>query len=293
MSYDQLPAQECANHPGYAAAGHCPRCGQPLCATCLAAHQQDPARYCPAPAPAKPRNTLTIVLGVVAGVLLLCVVGLAIAGLAYFRAPATVAPEAVNSLESPGGLPGFPAPPPGLAPPAAPLTPPATPPAPPPSGSAREQAAKAVALQDKPGWAAIINWRKPDWSEVRVWIGPTRNDLRLFRSLAWDPSLRAYVIMDEGPIPKPPSTTVPPAPAAGGPQPGEQAALDAALANDPGYVPTVVQHSADWKLVTVYTGPPLQKLANEYHFHWDDTLKQYVLDHMGPIGQGGGTPQGE
>jgi hypothetical protein len=287
MTYDEPPAQECANHPGYPAAGPCLRCGQLLCATCLAAHEQDPRRYCPGPAPTeRPRTTLAVVLGIVAGVLALCVVALIVAGVMYFRSGTVGAPEIANNLALPPALPGVPPPPPQVTPPA-PLPPPN-----PPIGSQREQAAKTVALQGKRGWVAVINWHQPDWSEVRVWIGPSKNDLRLVRSLSWDPSLRAYVIVDEGPIPKPPSKTTPP-PAATGPQPGEQAALDAALANDPGYVATVVKHSADWKQVTVYTGPPLQALANEYRFHWDDGLKQYVLDHMGPIGQGGGTPPGE
>ncbi len=298
MSYDQPPAQECTNHPGYDAVGYCPLCGLPLCEACLAAHQQDPPRYCPGPPqPAKePRNPMATVLGVVVGVLVLCLLGLVIAAVVYFRSTPPAPPEATNALEIPGSLPGLP-PPDGLTPPPAPpLIPPEPPPAPPdvpPSGSAREEAAKTVALQDKPGWVAVINWRKPDWSEVRIWIGPTKHDLRLSRSLAWDPSLRAYIIMDEGAIPRPPSTTVPPAPAAGGPQPGKQAAQDAALANDPGYVATIVKRSTDWKQVTVHTGPRLKPLANEYRFHWDDNVKQYVLDHMGPIGKGRGTPPGE
>lgn len=291
MTYDQSP-QECANHPGYAAAGYCPQCAQALCATCLEAHQQDPGRYCPAPT-ARPRNSTAIVLGVVAGVLLLCLIGLLVATIAYFRPRTMTGPEIVSEVEAPSVLPDLPPAPPALLPPGTPAPPAAPSPAPPalPSGSAREQAAKTVALQGKPGWTAVINWRQPDWSEVRVWIGPTARDLRLSRSLAWDPSLRAYVIMDEGPVPQPPSTRVPPAPS--GPQPGEQAALDAALANDPGYAAKVIRHSPDWKQVTVHTGPSRANLTNEYRFHWDDGLKQYVLDHMGAVGSGGGAPRGE
>lgn len=293
MAYDQMPtsqAQECCNHPGYPAAGHCPRCGQLLCGTCLAAHQQDPARYCPGPPPAAvpPRNSLTTVLWVVAAVLIVCAVMLIVAGVAYFRTkPASPPEEISNSL----GLPPEVVVPPATPEPALTPQPPEAPPTPPPSGSAREEAAKTVALQGKPGWVAVINWHQADWSEVRVWIGPSEKDLRLSRTLSWDPALRAYLLVDEGPVPKPPSKTTPP-PAASGPRPGEEAALDAALANDPGYVATVVKHSPDWKQVTVYTGPPLKPLTNEYRFHWDDGLRQYVLDYMGPIGKGG-QAQGE
>ncbi len=310
MAYDYFPPsqdQECPNHPGYSAVGHCPRCGQLLCVTCLAAHQQDPAQYCdpwlayvrqdparyhprlPGGELRQPRNPLTTVLWVAAAVLVVCVVALVFAGVAYLRAKPVAPPvEIANSLALPPEV-LEPPPSPEMAP-ASP--PPAGPPAAlPPSGSAREQAAKAVALQGKPGWVAVINWHQADWSEVRVWIGPSAKDLRLSRTLSWDPALRAYLIVDEGPVPKPPSTTTPPA-ATRGPQPGEEAALDAALANDPGYVATVVKHSPDWKQATVYTGPPLKPLTNEYRFHWDDGLKQYVLDYMGPIGKGG-QPQGE
>lgn len=293
MAYEQPPANECVNHPGYPVAGYCPRCGQALCLTCLEAHNQDPARYCPGPPahlPATaPRNPLKTLLIVVSIVLCVCVVALLVGGIAYYhRSQAPPPVEVTNSLEEPPF-------PPGPTGPVAPLTPPAVgPPAVPlpPSGTDREQAARAVALQDKPGWVAVLNWHQADWSEVRVWIGPSKTDLRLSRALVWDPSLRAYVIMDEGPVTKPPSTTTP-RPSVGGPQPNEQAALDAALANDPGYVARVALHSADWKKVTVVTGPPLKPLANEYRFHWDDDLKQYVLDHMGPVGKSGGQPEGE
>jgi hypothetical protein len=291
MSYDQPVVEECVNHPGYAAAGHCPRCGMPVCAVCLAAHQQDPAQYCPAALPflpEKPRSSATLVLGIVAGVLFLGVIVLA--AVVYFN---NQSPPPANSLSAPAEQPGLPPAPGFTPPPAPPLTPPAPAPVPaqPPSGTAREDAAKAVALQDKPGWVAVINSHQPDWSQVVVWIGPSRNDLRLSRSLTWDPNLRTYTIMDEGPVPQPPSTSLPPAatpapaPAANAPQPGEQAALSAALANDPGYEATVVKHSADWKKVTVDTGLPLQPLSHEYRFHWDDNSHQYIVDHMGPLGR--------
>lgn len=293
MAYDHIPPsqdQECANHPGYSAAGNCPRCGQLLCVTCLAAHEQDPARYCPGPPPSVvgPRNPLTTVLWVVAVVLIVCVAALIVAGVAYFRTRSALPPaELSNSLALPPEM-VVPPTPPEVAP--APR-PPEVPPALPPAGSAREEAAKAVALQGKPGWVAVINWHQADWSEVRVWIGPSKTDLRLSRTLSWDPALRAYLLVDEGPVPKPPSKTTPP-PATSGPRPGEEAALDAALANDPGWVATVVKHSPDWKQVTVYTGAPFSPLTHEYRFHWDEDLKQYVLDYMGPIRKGG-QPQGE
>jgi hypothetical protein len=301
MSYDQPVGEECVNHPGYAVAGDCPVCGQALCATCLAAHEQDPERYCPAAVPArpeKPRRSPTLALGIIAGVLFLCVAGLVIAAVVYFNNQAA---SPANSLNAPMEQPGLP-PPEVTPPPPPPLAPPppapAAVPAPPLSGTAREEAAKAVALQGKPGWVAVINWHQPDWSEVRVWIGPTRNDPRLSLSLVWDPNLRTYTLMDEGPVVQPPPATAPPvpaspAPAPAGPQPGRQAALAAALANDPGDEAKVVSHSRDWKQVTVDTGQPLQPLSHEYRFHWDDDSHQYILDHMGALGWRGGANNGE
>lgn len=285
MSQEDAAPAECAYHPGYPAQGQCARCGQPLCATCLAAHEQDP-RYCPTPSPPPPPrrpNTAAIVLGVVAGVLLLCLIVVIAVAVIYYRSAQATPPVAVTNQLPPESPPTPPEPP---SPPA--IVPE---PAPPPSASSREQAALAVALADKPGWVGKVNWHKPDWSEVRVWIGPFENDLRLSRALWWDPSVQVYQIIDEGPVPKPPAQPSPP-PRPSGPQPGEKAAKAAALENDPGWVAKVVSHSSDWKKVTVWTGPPQSEFVYEYRFHWDDGLKQYVLDHVGPLG-GDEQPPGE
>jgi hypothetical protein len=285
MSYGQPVLEDCVNHPGYAAAGTCPACGQVLCPVCLAAHAQDPERYCPAAVPPLPEpRRSTSVLGAVAWLLFLALAGLVIAGVVYYNRE--TAPPA-NTLAAPE--PSGPAPP--SAAPLAPLTP--APPAP-PAGSAREEAAKEVALQGKPGWVAKINSHEPDWSQVVVWIGPAQNDLRLARTLTWEATVKAYSITQEGPVPQPPPTALPPAPApapatnappASGPAPGREAALRAALANDPGYEAKIVSHSADWKKVTVDTGLPLQPLSHEYRFHWDDSSQQYIVDRMGPLGR--------
>jgi hypothetical protein len=231
-------------------------------------------------------------MGLIAAILALCIVALVVAGVVYSNHQNEPPANTLAAPEPPG-------PPPPSSAPLAPLAPPATAPAPPPSGTAREEAAQAVALQGKPGWAAVINSHEPDWSQVTVWIGPTKNDLRLARTLIWDPTLRAYALTQEGAVPQPPPTSLPPAPApapgptpapapapaANEPQPDREAALNAALANDPGYEARVVAHSADWKKVTVDTGLPMQPLSHEYRFHWDDNSHQYILDRMGPLGR--------
>jgi hypothetical protein len=112
-----------------------------------------------------------------------------------------------------------------------------------------------------------------------VWIGPSQKDMRLSRSLWWNSTDAVYEIQDEGLV-APPSP-----PPASAPKPGEKAAVAAALENDAGYVGKVMSHSGDWKQVTVWTGPPHSEFVNVYRFHWDDGMKQYILDHAGLVGE--------
>ncbi|MGD9495077.1 MAG: hypothetical protein AB7Y46_02080 [Armatimonadota bacterium] len=109
---------------------------------------------------------------------------------------------------------------------------------------------------------------------------------------AEEPERPAPVTPDEPMMPEEPpsyevpgSETPPPvsSPHSGGP--GGEAAVRAALEaiNEPGWVTRVQEHSADWRTVTVWAGPPQSEWVYEVTVQWDDGLGAYVLQRIADV----------
>ncbi len=66
-------------------------------------------------------------------------------------------------------------------------------------------------------------------------------------------------------------------------QPGEGVAKEAALGQNPDWVAKVVEHSSDWKSVTVWIGPPQSEFVGEYKLVWNDSGHYYDIASVTPI----------
>lgn len=181
---------------------------------------------------------------------------------------------------------------PPMMPPMPPLTPPAAAPAPPPPPAPSSAGAISAALAGRPGWVGKVVSHSPDWKQVVVHVGPSQKDLRVARELVWVGGTNSFDILSEGPVQKAaPQPATPPSSSGGAtlapaPKPSESAAKRAALADEPpGYQAKVISHSADWREVTIQTGPPQGPPSTMLRFHWDPGLKDYVLNYAGPPGQ--------
>lgn len=308
MSYEQPNTLHCGYHPHQLAVGYCNQCGQPVCAECNLPHGD--RRLCPVcvvsagkPAP----NTLAIIFGSLSAALAISLIVVLVAGARVRAVPPPPAPPTPGMIAPgmPGELtgPAMGLTPPGIEmPPFEPLTPPAmtmpptmpppyptppalaTPPVPPriPRG---EKTALSAALEGRAGWSGKITSHTPDWKKATVVLGPSSSDPRLTRTVTYSESLGRYQITSESPYQKPIPAT-PPAPALSAtPKPGESAAKDAVQRQDPGYAVRITSHSADWKQFSAETGPRGGAFVNTYGFHWDEGLRDYVLDHAGLVGE--------
>ena len=137
------------------------------------------------------------------------------------------------------------------------------------------EAAVAFALARKPEWTAaqVISYTD-DWRRVEVVIGPSAEEYGIWMILAWNEDLGDYELVDEGPIAQeePVGEEVPDIY-----QPGEEVALEAALTEAPDWVATVVDHSADWKSVTVWVGPPHSEWSAQLKLQWNDGGDYYDM----------------
>ena len=289
MSYEQPTPAECVHHPGYPAAGYCSQCGQPVCEACFQRHGE--VRLCPVCAASAPRpapNTTLVVLGIIAGVLFVCLVVLLVVMGGRSRTPQPLPPPPGLARQLPPGMgmtpglaPGEALPAPGAG--AGPVTPPK------PTPPAGEQALLRAALEGKPGWVGVVKWHATDWSEARVSLGPSKSNLQLSRALWWNPDQQRYEIMDEGPAEgtggSSPQT---------GPKPSQDTAEGAVLEQETaGWMVKVITHSPDWRQVTLYSGPSASEWVYQYRLHWDDKLAGYVTDHAGPVDGSASPPPGE
>ncbi len=60
-------------------------------------------------------------------------------------------------------------------------------------------------------------------------------------------------------------------------QPGEEVAKEAALMDTPDWVAKVVEHSSDWKSVTVWVGPPQSEFVAAVRLQWNDEIDCYEV----------------
>lgn len=196
---------QCAYHPQVPAVGYCNNCGKAICAQCSV--QQTSRTVCPVCASSGSKPPLpraVIILGVLSGVLFLCLVGLIVAGLlaasseeqtVSLPVPAVVSPQAEVPLvpsEQPDALIPEPA--------TAPLPPLEQPITTPQETLSREELAIQAALYDQPEWVGVVKSHTANWDEAVVWLGPSASDLRLSRALAWMPEEKQYEVMAEGPV---------------------------------------------------------------------------------------------
>ena len=92
--------------------------------------------------------------------------------------------------------------------------------------------------------------------------------------LAWNEDRGDYELVDEGPIAQeePADEEVPDIY-----QPGQEVALEAALTDAPDWAAKVVNHSADWKSVTVWVGPPHSEWSAQLKLQWNDGGDYYDM----------------
>ena len=136
-----------------------------------------------------------------------------------------------------------------------------------------EVAALAFAQRRQPEWAAQVIGQSEDWQAVRVAIGPTAADWRTWMDLEWNAKAQAYELADEGPLAQEDEEEEVPDIY----RPGEEVALEAALTATPDWVGKVAEHSADWKSVTVWIGPPASEWLTEVELRWNDSLDCYEV----------------
>lgn len=137
------------------------------------------------------------------------------------------------------------------------------------------EAAATSALMRKPEWtAAQVISHTDDWLRAEVVVGPSPGEYDIWMILAWNEDLGDYEVVDEGPLvqEEPVDEEVPDIY-----QPGEEVALEAALTEAPDWVATVVDHSADWKSVTVWVGPPNSEWSAQLKLQWNDEGDYYDM----------------
>ena len=265
---------KCAFHPDRSVAGYCAQCGRALCAECFRAtpasgtcqaciaQATDPTQpMAPAqPPPAQPSGRRFGWAAMLAcfGLLALLAVVAVVLVIVYVVRP--------GASHGPGGE--------------EPVTPPAVqyqePVKPEEQGAGPgQETALAFARSRKPGWAAVVTDHSEDWRSAYVVIGPSEGDWRTWLDLQWDDGQQDYVLNDEGPI----------AVEEGGDEeqvpdiykPGEEVAKEAALAESPDWVAKVVEHSDDWKSVTVWIGPPQSEFVWAIKLKWRDDIDCYEV----------------
>ncbi len=132
----------------------------------------------------------------------------------------------------------------------------------------------------KPGWIAEVHSSSADFEQVTLYLGPTAGDPRRWAKIKWDTEADGYTVVEEGEIAPGDGVQAP----ASGTQPGEQAAVKAALANSPGWVTKVVRRSDDWKTAVIWIGPPYSEWVSEIRLQWNDELGLYELESESYIG---------
>ncbi len=227
-----------------------------------------------APAARQPRSSKTAcIIAVVAGCGCLLVVGIAIAiylgvlGGLWFTQHHSATDEATP--EAPG-LPDAEMP--------GPMTGPA------PAGDTQttpgEPAAIGWASRRSPGWAVRIDDYSENWSWVRLIMGPAQSEWTTWLEIEWDASAGDYRLLDEGPMGYDGGDA-----SAEGPGPTEAGAVQTALdaINRPAWATRIQEHSADWRRVTVWAGPPQSEWACEITVTWDDDLEGYVVQQVSEV----------
>ncbi len=139
-----------------------------------------------------------------------------------------------------------------------------------------EVAALAFAVSRKPEWpAAEVTSHSEDWRTAEVVIGPSPDEYGIWMTLAWNEDLGSYELSDEGPIAQEKPEYEEEVPDIY--QPGEQTALEAALMDTPDWVGKVVEHSVDWKSVTVWVGEPYSEWSAQVKLRWNDAGDYYDI----------------
>ncbi len=257
---------KCVYHPTLDATGQCPRCGRPLCATCMQGAQAtggcgECLRAQPAASGGPAIGTIVIV-GCLVLVLLIAILG--VGGYVYYKRSARDQITPPEPIETP------------------PV--PVTDPSDTDPSAAIEPGEEAVAVwvagrSDLTGYVWKVSEANEGWTEVRILVGPPNSEWLDWVDLVWSASGMLYVRADDGPV----ELDVPDD--TGRTQPTEDLAKEAALAHidQPGWLTKVTDHSGDWSTATLWVGPPASEWVYRVRMRWDSGAEGYAIEAVEPI----------
>ncbi|MGC9316475.1 MAG: hypothetical protein ACP5KN_00395 [Armatimonadota bacterium] len=141
--------------------------------------------------------------------------------------------------------------------------------------------AMEFAQRRRADWRATVAEHSDDWTAVTLHMAPPGSEWTTWLDLEWDSAAGRYMLIDEGPLAyEGEDEEVPDIY-----QPGEEVAREAALGyvEEPDWVTKIVEHSADWRTVTVWVGPPASEWVYELSLAWNDDLDVYDLQQVSEI----------
>ncbi|MEA3401686.1 MAG: hypothetical protein U9R79_10640 [Armatimonadota bacterium] len=142
-------------------------------------------------------------------------------------------------------------------------------------------AAMDFARSRRSDWRATVAEHSGDWTTLTLHMAPPNSNWTTWLHLEWDSAAGRYVLIDEGPLAYEGEEEAIPEIY----QPGEEVAKEAALGyvEEPDWVTKIVEHSADWRTVTVWVGPPASEWVYELRLTWNDSLDVYDLADVNEI----------